>query len=85
MSRSITARKWYGHGRWALVLALIGAAILSFVIVTRGTVGAWMLWIAVPFLMISLGYFYVVNALPVFLGKGASHESEPKVQEPRKE
>lgn len=78
-------RKWYAHGRWALILALVGAAILSFVVLTGGTYGAWMLWIAVPFLMISLGYFYVANALPIFLNKGANHQSERELQEERRE
>jgi len=45
-----------------------------------------MMWIAVPFLMISLGYFYVVNALPVFMGETANHQSETEQQEkPREE
>jgi len=78
-------RRWYSHGRWALVLALVGIAILSFVVVTRGTIGAWMLWIAVPFLMISLGYFYVINALPVFWGKSADSQSETEQQEKTRE
>ena len=79
-------RGWFAHGRWALVLAFVGGAILSFVVVTRGTYGAWMMWIAVPFLMISLGYFYVVNALPVFTDESANHQSETEQQEkPREE
>ena len=68
-----------------MVLAFVGGAILSFVVVTRGTYGAWMMWIAVPFLMISLGYFYLVNALPVFMGESANHQSETEQQEKRHE
>jgi hypothetical protein len=79
-------RGWLAHGRWALVLAVVGGAILSFVVITRGTYGAWMMWIAVPFLMISLGYFYLVNALPVFMGESEDHQSETEQQEkPREE
>lgn len=64
-----------------MVLALVGGAIVSFVAATGGRHGAWMLWIAVPFLMISLGYFYVVNALPVFMGQSAHGQSEPEQEE----
>jgi fatty-acid desaturase len=78
-------RKWYAQGRWALVLALIGVVIVCFVVATRGEYGAWMLWIAVPLLMISLGYFYIVNAIPVFLGAGEHHQSEREQEEEPRE
>lgn len=56
-------RKWNVRGRWAFITAVAGIVIVSFVAATRGTYGAWMLWIAVPLLMISLGYIYVIYAL----------------------
>jgi hypothetical protein len=56
-------RKWNVRGRWAFIPAIVGILIVSFVAATRGAYGAWMLWIAVPLLMISLGYIYLVNAL----------------------
>ncbi len=50
-----------------MILALIGVLIVIFVAVTGGEYGAWLLWIAVPLLMISLGYFYLVNAIKYFI------------------
>jgi hypothetical protein len=60
-------RKWYSKGRWALVFALIGVLIIAFVAATRGEHLAWLLWIAIPLLMISLAYFYIINAIKYFL------------------
>ena len=59
-----------------MVMALIGVLILSYEVMTRGEHGAWMLWIAIPLLMISLGYFYVINAFPVFLDASADKPSD---------
>jgi len=83
--QSEATRKWYSKGRWALVLALIGVMIVSFVAATRGEYGAWMLWIAVPLLMISLGYFYLVNAIKYFIRGSANHQSEREQEEERRE
>jgi hypothetical protein len=55
--------KWNIRGRWAFIAAIAGILIVSFVAATRGAYGAWMLWIAVPLLMISLGYIYLIYAL----------------------
>jgi amino acid transporter len=76
MDASEAARKWYSKGRWALLLAMVGALIVAFVIVTGATCATWLLWIAVPLLMIGLGYIYLRHALPVFLDSGSDHESE---------
>ncbi len=54
--------KWYVRWRWGLVPAVFGVVILLFVIVT-GFSHVWTLWIAVPLLMIGLGYLFVVNAI----------------------
>jgi hypothetical protein len=56
-------RKWEVRGRGAFIPAIAGILIVSFVAATEGAYGAWMLWIAVPMLMISLGYIYLINAL----------------------
>jgi len=74
---SSTARKWYSNGRWALALAVVGILMIAIVAVTRGEHGAWTLWFAIPMLMISLGYFFVVNAVAFYWGKGAYHRDEP--------
>jgi hypothetical protein len=52
-----------GQARGAFIPAIAGILIVSFVAATEGAYGAWMLWIAVPMLMISLGYIYLINAL----------------------
>ena len=72
--------KWHVRGRWAIVLVVIGALIIAFVIATNGEQGAWMLWIALPSLMIGLGYLFLVNAIPVFF---APFEDQPSEKEPR--
>jgi len=82
--KSESVRKWIVKERFALVPAIFGGLIVTFVAATRGAYGAWLLWIAVPLLMISLGYFFLVNALPILMNNGANHQSdrEPK-EEPR--
>ena len=60
--------------------------IVAFVAATRGEYGAWLLWIAIPFLMISLGYLFIISALPVFFDSVADGKSESDQEEtPRKE
>jgi len=78
-------QKWYVRERWGLIPTFFGAAILSFVVATGVTRWAWMLWIAVPLLMIGLAYFYVVNALPIFLNKNPDQRPEPSEREERLE
>lgn len=77
--KSEATRKWIAHVRFALVPAIVGGLIVAFVAVTGGEYGAWLLWIAVPLLMISLGYFYLVSALPVLLGKEIHNQSETEL------
>jgi len=85
MGQSEATGKWYSRGRWAWVFALIGILIVAFVAATRGEHGAWMLWMAIPLLMISLGYFYLVNALAFFWGKGVYHQGESRPEEEQRE
>ena len=70
-------KKWYANGRWAFVLALIGILMLAFVILTQGNRAAWIMWIALPLLMVSLGYLFLVNAVKAVWG-GDDHEQERK-------
>lgn len=59
--------RWYVRNRWGLVPTITGILIVSFVAATRGEYGAWLLWIAIPMLMIGLGYFFVINAVRYFI------------------
>ena len=79
--RPESARKWIVQMRFGLVPAMVGGVVVAFV-ATRGADDAWLLWFAVPLLMIGLGYLYVVSALPIFLNEGANHQSD---REPREE
>lgn len=73
-------RKWNVRGRRAFIPAIAGILIVSFVAATGGTYGAWMLWIAVPLLMISLGYIYLINALAGIIAIDA-HNQQLREQE----
>lgn len=53
--------------RWGLVPTLTGILIIALVAATGGQHGAWLLWLAVPMLMVGLGYFAVVNILRYFM------------------
>lgn len=59
--------RWFVRNRWGLVPTITGILIVSLVAATRGEYGAWLLWIAVPLLMIGLGYFLVVNVVRYFV------------------
>ena len=74
-------KKWYSRGRWAIVFSLIGVLIIVFVAATGGEYGAWTMWIAVPLLMLGLGYLFVINAIPVFLSYDAAVQTESEEQE----
>ncbi len=63
-------RRWVVRERVAFVPAVVGVLILSLVIVTRGEQTAWLMWIALPLMMLSLGYFAVISLLSVLYGKG---------------
>jgi len=69
-------RRWDPWTLWALVFFLIGLAIVVFEAVTGGRYVAWALWFAVPVLMFSLAYFFLISALPIFLGPRHSEDSE---------
>lgn len=69
-------RKWYPGETWALLFLLLGLALVLFVAATEGEYLVWSLWIAVPMLMFSLAYLFLVSALPIFLGPRAGGESE---------
>jgi len=58
---------WFVRNRWALVPTITGMAIVAFVILTGGEHGAWLLWIAIPMLILGLGYFFLINAVKYFV------------------
>jgi len=63
---------------------LTGLVIVLFVAATEGEYVVWTLWIAVPMLMFSLAYLFLVSALPIFLGARSDSESE-REQSPEKD
>ena len=73
-------RKWYSGGRWAWVFGLTGIAIVAFVAATEGKYYSWLLWLATPYLMISLGYAFLVYAIPVFFS--LMEDDQPKADAP---
>lgn len=74
-------RNWYSRGRWALILVSVGVLMVAFVAATRGEHAAWILWIAVPLLMFSLGYLYIVNAVATVWGVSANRQEEVETKE----
>jgi len=77
------SRRWYTGDVCALAVLLLGLMIVLFVAVTGGEYAVWTLWVAVPMLMFSLGYLFLVSALPIFLGprSGARPPAESAEQE----
>jgi len=69
-------RRWYSRGRWAYVFVIIGVLITILVASTGGTYGAWMMWIAVPLLMVGLGYLFLINLLTFLKDSGVYEEEE---------
>lgn len=58
-----------------MAFLLLGLVIVLCVVVTGGEYVAWTLWIAVPMLMFSLAYLFLVSALPIFLGPRSGSDS----------
>ncbi len=56
---------WYVRWRFGLSPVIVGVLILVFVILT-GDRYAWTLWLAVPILMIGLGYIFIIAAIESF-------------------
>jgi amino acid transporter len=75
-------KKWVFYGRWALIPTIIGVLILTFVIFT-GERYAWTLWIALPLLMIGLGYIFVINAIASLIAIGKSGDESESEEEKR--
>jgi amino acid transporter len=74
-------RRWRAGDVWALAFLLLGLVIVLFVAATEGKYLVWTLWIAVPMLMFSLAYLFLVSALPIFLGPRSG--AEPESEQPR--
>jgi hypothetical protein len=71
-----TKKKWVFYGRWALIPSIIGILIVAFVIVTEGKYATWTLWIAVPLMMIGLGYIFIINAIASLIAVGRVEEPD---------
>ncbi len=71
-------KKWVFYGKWALSPTIVGAAILTFEVVTGAKYAPWLLWFAVPLLMIGLGYIFIINAIAAIITVGEVGESEER-------
>lgn len=69
-------RKWHTGDVCALAFLLIGLFIVLFVAATDGQYATWTLWFAVPMIMLSLGYLFIVSALPLWLGPRSGEDLE---------
>ncbi len=63
------------YGKWALSPTIIGVAILTFEVVTGAKYAPWLLWFAIPLLMIGLGYIFIINAIAAIISVGKVGES----------
>ena len=61
-------KKWHKGDLYALAFLLLGLVIVLSVAATGLKYATWTLWIAVPMMMFSLAYLFIVSALPIFLG-----------------
>lgn len=75
-SKTKTKKKWVFYGRWALIPTIVGILIVAFVIVTGGKYATWTLWIAIPLLMIGLGYIFIINAIASLIAVGRTGEPD---------
>lgn len=81
--KSRPSKKWHAEDVWALAFLLLGLVMVLFVAATEGRFIVWILWLAVPMVMFSLAYLFLVNALPIFLGPRSGGESEgEQLEEP---
>lgn len=67
-------KKWYTGDLCALAFLLLGLAMVLSLVATGLKYATWTLWIAVPMIMFSLAYLFIVSALPIFLGPRSSGE-----------
>ncbi len=71
-------RHWHKGDVLALAFLLLGLLIVLSVVATGLEYATWTLWIAVPMMMFSLAYLFLVSALTMFLGprSGAGPKDE---------
>lgn len=62
-------------------MVAVGVVLIVFVAASGGEYGAWTMWIALPLLMIGLGYIFVINAIPVFLSYSSDDEAQKNAPE----
>jgi hypothetical protein len=74
-------KNWFLKGLWVWVFGLAGIAIIAFVALTEGRYYAWLLWLAIPYLLISFVAALIVYALPIFLSFGEDGQPEEERSE----
>lgn len=80
--RSLLPKKWHTEDIYAMAFLLAGLAIVLFVAATGLKYATWTLWIAVPMIMFSLAYIFLVSALPIFLGpRSGDNKDDETVEE----
>lgn len=67
-------KKWHKGDLYALAFLLLGLVMVLSVAATGLRYATWTLWIAVPMIMFSLAYIFLVSALPIFLGPRSGGE-----------
>jgi amino acid transporter len=85
MARGEPERKsrWFVRWRFGLVPLVFGILIIVIVVMT-GERFSWMLWIAVPFLMIGLGYLFIVSTFEsMWVFEKRIHEEKEKLEKDR--
>lgn len=70
--RPLFPRHWHKGDVLALVFLLAGLIIVLALVATGLEHATWTLWFAVPMMMFSLAYLFLVSALTVVLGPRSS-------------
>lgn len=78
-------RNWLLKGLWAWVFGIAGVGITAFVAMTEGKHYSWLMWLAIPYLLISFAIALIVYALPSFVSQGENGQSEEQRSEERRE
>lgn len=69
-------KRWRTDDLYAMAFLLLGLLIVLFVVATDLKYATWTLWIAVPMIMFSLAYIFLVSALPIFLGPRSGSDAK---------
>ncbi len=75
---------WLLKGLWAWVFGIAGIGIIAFVALTEGRYYSWLMWLAIPYLLISFAIALIVYALPSFVDLGENGQSEEQDSDGRR-